>query len=59
MKYVQKHFEKENLCALQVSCVVLISQPVCACTRAQLRGNIGYQSKYSAEHPILWALLGT
>jgi len=43
MKYVQKHFFKDNLCALQVILCALISRPVCARTRAQLslRGNIG------------------
>jgi len=34
MKYVQTHFRKEHLCALQVS--------FCARTRAQLRGNIAH-----------------
>jgi len=38
MKYVQTHFLKENLCALQVYLRALISRPVCVC--AQLRGNI-------------------
>jgi len=42
MKYVQTHFLKENLCELQVFLCALISRPVCA--RAQLRGNIGYNS---------------
>ena len=34
-------FLKEHLCARQVFLCVLISRPVCARTRAQLRGNIG------------------
>jgi len=41
MKHVQTHFLKENLCALQVFLCALILRPVCARTRAQLRGNIG------------------
>jgi len=40
-KYVQKHFLKENVCALQVFLRVLISRPLCA----QLRGNIGHKEK--------------
>jgi len=40
MKHVQKHFLKENSCALQVFLCVLTSRPVCARTCAQLRGNI-------------------
>src|SRR6218665_465610 len=40
MKYVQTHFLKENLCALQVFLCAFISQHVCARTCAQLRGNI-------------------
>jgi len=46
MKYVQKHFSKENLCALrlQVFLCALISQPVCAHTCAQLRGNIDHST---------------
>jgi len=41
MKYVQNHFWKEDLCALQVFMCALVSQLVCVRTRAQLRGNIG------------------
>jgi len=41
MKYVQKHIWKELLCVLQVFLCSLVSQSVCARTRAQLRGNIG------------------
>jgi len=35
MKYVQKHFCKEHLCAL-------VSRLVCARTCAELRGNVAY-----------------
>jgi len=35
MKYGQKHFLTENVCALQVVVCALISRPVCARTRAQ------------------------
>ena len=45
MKYVQKDFWKEHLCVFQGFLCVHISQPVCARTHAQLRGNIG--GKYS------------
>src|SRR6218665_286357 len=38
MKHVQRHFLKENLCALQVYLCALVLRLVCA--RAQLRGNI-------------------
>jgi len=41
MKCVQKHYLKENLCALQVFLCALISRPAWARTHAQLRGNIG------------------
>jgi len=37
---------KEHLCALQVFLCALVSRPVCMHTHAQLRGNIGYNSKY-------------
>src|SRR6218665_2993528 len=37
MKYVQKHFLKENLCVLQDFLCALISRPLCMCTRAQLK----------------------
>jgi len=40
MKYVQKQFWKEHLCALKVFLCALVSRPVWARTRAQLRGNI-------------------
>jgi len=42
MKYVQKHFLKEHLCALQVFSCALISRLVCAHIHAQLRGNIDH-----------------
>src|SRR6218665_1709748 len=38
--HVRKTFLKENLCALQIVVCALISRPLCARTRAQLRGNI-------------------
>jgi len=41
MKYVQKHFWREHLCALQVFLCAPVSQLVCAHTCAQLRRNIG------------------
>ena len=41
MKYAQKHFLKENLCALHIFLCAHVSRPVCARTRAQLRRNIG------------------
>jgi len=44
MKYVQTHFLKENCCVLQVSLCALISRPVCARTRVQLRGNIDWEA---------------
>jgi len=47
MKYVLTHFLKKNLCALQVFLFALISRLVCACTRAQLRGN-GYLCSWRA-----------
>jgi len=37
----KRTFLNENLCALQVFLCALISRPVSARTRAQLRGNIG------------------
>jgi len=37
----KRHFLREHLCALQVFLHALVSRPVCACTHAQLRGNIG------------------
>ena len=40
-KYVQKHFWKKHLCALQVFLCALVSRPVCIRIDAQLRGNIG------------------
>src|SRR6218665_1410974 len=43
MKYVQKHFWKEHLCVLQVFLCALVSRLLCACTRAQLTGNIGQE----------------
>jgi len=45
IKYVQKHFSQKIFCALQVSLCALISRPVCARTRAQLRGNIDCNSR--------------
>jgi len=48
MNYVQTHFLKGNLCVLQVLLCALISQPVCMCTCAQLRGNI--VSEWSFSH---------
>ena len=39
----KKQFLNENLCALQVSLCALISQPLCARTPAQLKGNISQQ----------------
>src|SRR6218665_2454499 len=39
MKHVQKHFSKENLCALQVFLCVPIARPVCAHRHEQPRGN--------------------
>jgi len=39
MKYVQKHFWKEHLCALQVLLYVLFSRLVCA--RAQMHSLEG------------------
>jgi|SRR6218665_1889895 len=44
MKYVQTHFLKENLSALQVFLCALISHSVCTFTRAQLRGNTDPES---------------
>jgi len=41
MKYVQKHFWRERLCALYVFLCAHVSRPVCASRRAQFRGNIG------------------
>jgi len=38
----RNNFGKENLCVLQVFLCVLISRPVCACTRALLRWNIAH-----------------
>ena len=43
MKCVQKHFLKENICALQVFCV-RSSDNLCGCARAQLRGNIALKA---------------
>src|SRR6218665_669673 len=40
MKYVQKHFWREHLCALQVFLCAPVSQLVCTHTCAQLRRNI-------------------
>src|SRR6218665_610863 len=40
----EKHFWKEHLCALKVFLCALVSQPMCARTRAQLRGNIARPS---------------
>jgi len=45
MKYGQKHFWREHVCALQVFLCALVSQTVCACTRAQLRRNIQHTLK--------------
>jgi len=39
-KYVQKHFWKKHLRALQVSLCALVTWPVCPCSPSQLRGNI-------------------
>ena|SRR6218665_490268 len=36
----KRHFWREHLCALQVLLCALVSRPVSAHTRAQLRGNI-------------------
>lgn len=44
IKYVQKHFQRQNLCALQVFLGALLSRLVCAHTRAHLRGNIDSNS---------------
>jgi len=46
MKYVQKHFWKEHLCALQVFLCALFSSPLCARVQAQLRGNIARNQDY-------------
>src|SRR6218665_279938 len=51
MKYVQKHFWREHLCALHVflcALTALVPRPVCAQTCAQLRGNIGRHSQGSS-----------
>jgi len=37
MKYVQKHFSKDHLCALQVFLCALVSRLVCTPTNAQFR----------------------
>ena len=50
---VQNKFFKENSCALQVFLCALISRPVCACTRAQLRGNIGCDYWFSI-YPVFF-----
>jgi len=39
-KFVQKHFWKKHLCALQVFLCAHVSWPVCTRTCTQLRGNI-------------------
>jgi len=54
MKYVQKHFWKEQLRALQVFLCALVSRLiiVCARTRAQLRGNIGPEASISPKSNI-------
>jgi len=52
--YVQKHFLKEQSCALQVFLCALISRPVCACTRARLRGNIALNRLPSNLRPELY-----
>src|SRR6218665_2072378 len=54
--YVQTHFWKEHLCALQVLLFALVSRRARARTRAQLRGNIGSevdvsQRGYGLESP--------
>ena len=49
-KYVQTHSWKKHLCALQVFLCALASWPVCARTRAQLRGNIG-RGHYHVQQP--------
>src|SRR6218665_1621861 len=53
MKYVQTHFLKKDLCALQVFLCALISRPVYTRTCAQLRGNIDYHhsARYSFFRP--------
>jgi len=49
-------FLKENVCAHQVFLCALISQPVCARTRAQLRGNIASNAMHKGELPECWDL---
>jgi len=56
-----KTFLKETLCALQVFLSALISRRVCACTCAQLRGNIGAQPEsrrswcHGVSHLLWWS----
>jgi len=49
MKCVSKHFWEEYLCTLQVFLCAHVSRPVCARTRAQLRGNIEHNRKQTVS----------
>ena len=50
--YVRKHFSKNIIfCALHVFLCVLVLRPVCARTRAQLRGNIAYMVARAGFEP--------
>src|SRR6218665_3416056 len=56
IKYVQKHFSKEHLCALKVSLCAFVSRPLCARTCAQLRGNIGHKAQLTRPRLCMQAV---